>query len=85
MARSSNISSMQGSSDKDSKSDEDLDLHEFSDHKRDLEAQYRKLLKYFICLSQINNRMSHKLKAMETHNSSLSYELEDAHAKVSQL
>lgn len=40
--------SMQVSSDKDSKSNEDLD--DFSDNEQDLEAQYRRLLHDSICM-----------------------------------
>ena len=42
-SRSSKISSVQGSSDRDSKSDEDLNLHETSDDDQDLEVRYVKL------------------------------------------
>lgn len=76
---------MQGSSDNDSKSDEDLDLQEFSDDEQYLKTEYRKLLKDSMRLSWINEKMSHKLKAMEAKNSSLTSEPEDAWAKVSQL
>lgn len=40
----SNVSSVQGSSDKDSKSEEDIDLHEFSNQEHDMEAEYKRLL-----------------------------------------
>lgn len=36
-------------------------------------------------LTRINDKMTHKLKHMESMNSMLSSELEDAHTKVSQL
>ena len=67
---------------RDSKSDEDLNLYEFSDDEQDLEAVYRKLLKDSMCLSRISDRMALKLKAMEYQNSSLTSELDDARAKV---
>lgn len=78
-----NSSSVQGSSDKDSKSNEDVNLHEFSNDEHDLELMYRKLLKDSMRLSRINDKLSHKLKTMESRNSSISSELEDARARVS--
>lgn len=70
---------------KESKSNEDLNLHEFSNDEQDLEVVYRKLPKDSMCLSRINDRMALKLKAMEYQNSSLTSELDDAHAKVRRL
>lgn len=85
MTRSSEISSMQGSSDRDSKLDEDLSLNGFSDEEQDMEASYMKLLKDLIQLTKINDRMALKLKAIESQNSSLKVELDDTRAKMSQL
>lgn len=76
---------MQGSSNRDSKSNKDLNLHVFSDDEQDLEAVYRKLLKDSMLLSHINNKMSYKLKITESQNSSLTSKLGDARVKVSQL
>lgn len=82
MARA-NISSVQGSSDKYSKSDEDLTSHEFFDDEQDLETKYRMILKDSLHLIRINDKMTHKLKHMESMSSTLSFELEDVHTKVS--
>lgn len=84
MTRTSS-SSVQGSSNRDSKSNKDLNLHVFSDDEQDLEAVYRKLLKDSMLLSHINNKMSYKLKITESQNSSLTSKLGDARVKVSQL
>ena len=48
--------------DKDPKPYEDLNLPEFSDDDQDLEEVYMKLLKDFMRLSRINDKLSHKLK-----------------------
>lgn len=84
MART-NPPSVQSSSDSDSKSNEDFSLREFSYDEQDLKAVYRKLLKDSMCLSRINDKMSHELKVMESQNSSITSELEDARPKVGQL
>lgn len=76
---------MQGLSDRDSKSNKELNLHVFSDDEQDLEAMYRKLLKDSMHLSRINDKLSYKLKITESQNSSLSSKLGDARVKVSRL
>lgn len=85
MAKYLDIFSEQGSSDRDSKSDEDLSLNGFADEEHDLEVSYMKLLKDSIRLIMTNDRMTLKLKSMESQNSSLKVELDHTRAKVSQL
>lgn len=80
-----NSSFVQGSSDRGSKSDEESNLHDFSDNEQDIEVAYIKLLNDSIHLSHINDKISHKLKASESHCSIVSSDLDDARVKVSQL
>lgn len=65
----SNVFSMQGLSDKESNSDEDLDLHDFSDNKQDLEAEHRRVLQDSILMSKINEKRALKLTTMESQYS----------------
>ena len=57
----------------------------FSDDEQDLEVVCRKLLKNSMRLFRINDKLSYKLKITESQNSSMTSELGDARAKVSQL
>lgn len=82
---STNLSFEQGSSDKDFKSNDESRCEDLSDEEQDLEVVYKKLLKDSLCLTRINDKLSHKLKVSESQNSSFSFELDDARAKVSQL
>lgn len=62
-----------------------MNLHEFSDDEQHVETVSKKLLKDSMCLSCINEKLSHKLKITESQNSSLASELDDVRAKVIQL
>lgn len=75
--------SVRGSSNKESKLDEDLNIYEFYEDEQDSEAIYRKLLKDSMCLSHVNDKLSSKLIISVSQNYSLTSELDDAHAKIS--
>ena len=60
------VSSMQGSSDRESKSDDNSDSDNFSDDDKDQETAYKKLLQDSICMSNISKKRALKLKEMET-------------------
>ena len=79
------VSSMQGSSDRESKSYDYSDSDNFSDDDEDWETAYKKLLQDSIRMSKISKKRALKLKEMETQNSSLTAQLEESQAKVSQL
>lgn len=79
------VSSMQGSSDRESKSDDNSDSDNFSDDDKNWETAYKKLLQDSIRMSKISKKRALKLKEMESQNSSLTAQLEELHAKVSQL
>lgn len=82
---STNLSFEQGSSDKDTKSDDESKCEDLSDEDQDIEVAYKKLLKDSLRLSRINDRLSHKLKVSESQSLTFSSELDDARVKVSQL
>ena len=58
----STVSSLQGSSDRESKSDENLDFDNFSDDDKDWETAYKKLLQGSIRMSKISKKRVLKLK-----------------------
>lgn len=80
-----NASSVQGSSDQDSKSGEELDIHDSSDDEQDLEIQYKRLLQDSIRMVKFNAKRALKLKAMGSLNVSLQATLEESQSKVKQL
>ena len=82
---STNLSFEQGSSDKDSKSDDESKCEDLSDEEQDEEVAYKELLKDSLRLSRINDKLFHKLKVFGSQNLTFSFELDDARAKVSQL
>ena len=74
---------MQGSSDKESKSNDNSDSDNLSDDDTDWETTYKKLLQDSIRMSKINKKRALKLQEMESQNSSLIAQLEESQAKVS--
>eukprot|EP00268_Persea_americana_P034952 TRINITY_DN3454_c0_g1_i2.p1 TRINITY_DN3454_c0_g1~~TRINITY_DN3454_c0_g1_i2.p1 ORF type:complete len:227 (-),score=57.35 TRINITY_DN3454_c0_g1_i2:922-1602(-) len=81
----STVSSLQGSSDRESKSNDNSDFDNFSDDDKDWETAYKKLLQDSIRMSKISKKRALKLKDMESQNSFLTAQLEESQAKVSQL
>ena len=77
------VSSMQGSSDREPKFDENSDSHNFSDDDKDWKTTYKKLLQDSLRMSKINKKRALKMKEMESQNSPLTAQLEESHAKVS--
>lgn len=81
----SNVSSMQGSFDMDFKSDEDIDLHDFSNNEQDMKEKHMRLLQDSMRMSKMNEKRALKLKNLESQNTSLQAKLEDSQAKVRQV
>lgn len=81
----SNASSVQGSFDKESKLDEDINHDDFSDQEQDVEQDCRRLPQESVRMFKISEKRALKLKAMESNNASLQTTLEDSKFKVKQL
>ena len=60
----------------ESKSDEELDLTDFSYPEQDVEEDYKRLFKESVRMSKISEKGTLKLKAMEANNTSLQTTLE---------
>ena len=76
----SNTSFVQGS-----KSDEDLEINEFSYEEQDADEDYQKLFLEYVRMSKISEKRTLKLKAMKEKNASLQVTLIASQSTVSML